>query len=655
MPPPHTKSLQWALEEHLWQQLLALEEMDTSPDLLQVRTGRTIACLLPYLKRLAEELQELQGSQRCISWYVSELPVVSLLVALLRDIESYLSAVFEWCIELQDLKLCSQLKTLTVRVFNAQQLLPPLSRKCAMASLFVDIRDSQLHAVKHEVDDCATNLRQIMLKNLVSLPEHWNLKDVFDKIRSNDISHLTAYSAKLASLSVFSGADTDHLKGLQNLALRMDALKFSMVLLKQQVSDFRSQCSLLFPKSCVYLQQELQALERKWTMIKDDYKSCKANVLDKNCDSLFWLLINETLEKVHSIKRTGTHWEETPEEMRLDLKLCSAVIHFIHNAFKEGIITRPDLTLKYNEILLPEWDSLNLAMSELPEPELESRPSISEVNTRKGLQSPFEDRRRRLFQTPDFLKCMTLDRIDQVADEETPTTSPQNTPLEESAPTFATPPKKAFGGVVGLGIDLGLECHQFSGIPISAMKKDRIYSLSITQNIPARNILVDLRTCSDTAATLSASQEMFKSRIPKIVTDHHKLQMPKIPQRECVGLKIPVIARAHKFHSSTPLLLNVSKDTSLDTSILYDSLRTPPGFNLSYIRDTSTPRHPARQPVAAASYCLGLMTPENTLDAVVADQYLPGILNWGSRPPLRRQTPSGTTSSVSRSAKKPWK
>lgn len=652
MPPQASKSLQWALDEHLWLQLLSLEEIVTSPDLLRVRIGRSVACLLPFLKRLVEELQECQGSQRSTGWYSKERSTVALLTVLLRDIDSYLSSVFEFCIELQDLKLCSQLKTLTLRVFDALQLLAPLARKCAMASMFIDIKDSQLHAVQHEVDECATQLHQILINSLVDLPAHWRLKEVYDKIRLNDTSHLTAYSAKLASLSVFSGADSDHLKKLQDLALRMDALKFSMVLLRQQVAEFRLQCSLVFPKSCVHLHQELEALERKWSTIQDDYKSCKSNVLDRNCDSLFLLLINETLDKVHSIQKKNPHWEEIPDDMRLDMKLCSGVIHFIHNAFKEGIITTTNLALKYNDILLPDWERLNASMSELPKLPAELEMKGSDLKRRTGLQSPFEDRRRSLFETPDFLKCMALDRIDQVADEETPTTSPQNTPLDEFAPAFSTPPKKLPGAVFGLGIDLGLECHQVSGVPLSAVKKDRICSLSIKQSGSGRSLLVDLRSFN---GRTTSSNELFQSKIPTIVADHHKLRMPRIPQMECIGSKIPVISRPHTIHSSTPLVSNTSKDTSQETSVLYDNLRTPPGFNLSYIRDTSTPRHPARQPVATASYCLGLMTPENTLDAAVSDQCLPGILNWGSRPPLRRRTPSGMTASAPRSAKKPWK
>lgn len=671
MPPDPLISLKWALDELLWSLILEFDDYEQNPDLQSVRIGKTVECLLPYTKRLVEVLNQVLTTELTVEWHSNERISVMEVSGLLKRIDSYLTSVYSWCVKLEDPKLCSHLKVLTLRTFDAEQLMAPLLKKCSLAMRFVEIQHSQMLALRDEIDRCSSQLPEMQQKQIsVALPSTINLKDVFEKIRVSDISHLSGYSAKLASLAVFSEADSSILKSLQGLACHIDALKFSMTLFKQEVSDFMSLCGQYFPTACAELHSSVQYVERMWTRMQSDYAICKKVLLDRNCNILFSFLIEETLAVVRKMKSQNFIDDTLSERDRLNLKLCSGVINFIHNAFKEEIVTRSELYAKYNEVLLVEWEELN---KKIQASDIMAGPMSVELTPLASLLSPFSD--RRVFScsdAPEFLRRLNLRKEPSSMTQEvsdTPDTTPRNTPIEGTKSIHSQTPEKlvpesSLSRVLGLGLNLGLEFGQSSAVPLSVVKKDRILSLNIHPSLEKGTNLTEkfeklhmtgpteplpqLRSPADLRKTSRA-----KSQIPRMVDNYDPNKFPKINQMDACGSKIPMISRTHPLFVGIQIPKRRARIPSQDFSVLYTNLRTPPGFNLS-AADTSTPRVQVRNSPTNASYCLGLMTPNNTLGSV-AERYSPEVLDWGSRPLLRRRNASTLSTPAPKYTKKPWK
>lgn len=713
-------SLGWASDELLWPVLLGLDDNCGISELQMVKVEKSVECLLPYLERLVDELRqvlELEGQKISlgVDWYVQERCFIGRLNDILSKIDTFLSNVYTWCVKLEDLKLCSHLKCLTLRTFDAQQYVGPLLRKCILASRLIEIEQIQLHALLVEMSGCAAELIiiQTRLRDF-TVPTNKSLQQVFDQIRSNDItylcgssSYLHGNSATLASLSVFSDLDTStfqSLQSLQSLSYRIDALKFSMKLFTQQVTEFQSSCVQFFPESSNHLLNLSADLAEKWAGIQADYAERKSALLDKSCNTLFTFLITETLSLVRGVAAQFVHQQShiLTEQERLDMKLCSGVINFIRNAFKEELITRSDLANRYNDVLLREWNSLNQAFQAseaVPVPILETHHLSGE------LLSPFTDHKTLTpCKTPEFLRKISLNKEHTVPfDMETPGTSPHNSLAED----FECIPSKSLQDMqsdrlVGLGLDLGLEFNQSPQIPLSAVKKDRIISFKIDYttekgaNLSGKLVtfLSDIPKLGP-AVALSRSDSMSNaysnvSGIPTIVPNFNVKEFPRIIKMDASGSKIPVLSASHGVlyssldHNSAAIespykhksphemhnnsdefsFLEVSESlvlsaNSLENSVMYTNLRTPPGFILNTIKDTSTPQMTVQKRSNAAkaknaSYCLGLMTPNNTLGSV-SERYSPGVLDWGSRPSLRQKYTSAAVTSTSRHTKRPWK
>lgn len=661
-----TYSLKWALDDLLWLLVLGLEEDVNNYELQRLKIGKSIFLLISFLQRLVYELLEILTMHLSVQWHSRERYTISEVSSLLEQIEGFLASVFSCCVKLEDQKLCSQLKILTLRTFDAQQLLRPLETKCIVASRYVEIEESQLKVLEEELVWCLDQLDQISTKNPISAPlTNMTLREVFDKIQVHDISHLSGYSAMSATLSVFSDVDSLTLKHLQELSCRIDALKFSMVFLKQQVNEFHCICSEHFPQSSVQLKKLFAKIDVEWDAVQTQFTSYKANLLDKNCNVLFTFLIEETVTMVKEIyKRNKQTSGCICEDDRLNLRLCSGVINFIHNAFKEELIADPYLPLKYNGTLLVEWEKLNQALDNIDGTE-------SCKNTPLELRSLFDEIQNiPLVQSPDSLRSMVLKESDSVAPSKlgTPDTTPGNTPLHE----FSRTNEKKIHGLsqkptIGLGLNLGLEFDQCSAVPLSVVKKERILSLNLKPTDKGVKLLGKLThlidNCEDECrlgSPMIVSRKKSRSQIPTIVHDYMARKLIRIEKMESCGSRIPVISRTHTVFSGahlaqlnyTPQPEAKSNDSSQEMSFLYSTLRTPPRFELNLILQTSTPCLSLKPPSTAAKYCLGLMSPNNTLDSV-AERYSLKVLEWGSRPLLRRMRAAMTP--TTKLERKPWK
>ncbi|RKP29411.1 hypothetical protein METBISCDRAFT_28265 [Metschnikowia bicuspidata] len=663
--------LTWVLEEPLWLSLLDRDHTADVPELLKLRIENTAACLLPHLQRLVGELQQHQGSERSVQWYCAERAVVLEVAVLFLRFDNYLKTVFEWCIKLEGLKLCPQLKSLMLRMVDAQQLLVSLKRKCNTALRYLEIADVELLAVQQEVDGCAAQLHQIRTLQMDAgrLPR-CSLEEAFETIRLNHISHLCSHSARLASPSVFSGTEGEVLRLLESLALRMDALGFSMVLLRQQVADFRNLSGQIFPKCCLHLQQQFQALETKWDAVQADYTTSTTKIWDANRNALFRFLIDETLRKIRNIAR-GSAQQDAPalQGHSMDLKLCSGVINFVRNAFREEMITLPELTFTYNDVLTQEWELLSQQLIELADTEKRSLPS--------QLKSPFDEDQLLNTPTRDSLHDLVLPKA--YLPKDTPGTTPLHTP--EVALTPASTSAKKPQLLLGLGLNLDIYFHQTFAVPLSVVKRDRIRLLSPTEkestnsaadrtggtNLTKKFRLVSTQMVQKKlgppvtfraekpgpASRRPALLEQEKSRIPTMVADHHMLNYPYIEQLDARGSRIPMIFRARAMPERPPSASN--SDGAQEMPTLYSSLRTPPCFNLGGIRFTSTPRLAATEPsCTAANFCLGLVTPDNSLGFIPERHSTPEVLQWGSRPQLLRRTSVAPTPGT-KLQKRPWR
>lgn len=680
MPPAPTISLEWALDKLPWLLLLRAENLDVNCDLQCVRIEKTIECLLPYLVQLHGELMVCAGMEEDVQWHAKECNVVVGVADIVARVDVYLTSVFAWCVKLEDLRLCLGLKDLTMHTFDVQQLVIPLKKKCLMASRLVEMEMYQLSALVEEVAGCTEKLLKIRSSQLGDeILANTNLGEVFNLIQRNDISHLSGYSAKLAALSVLSPSDGSLLSALQHLSCRIDAMRFSMVLFTQQATDFLQQCNRHFPKSCQQLQRRIAALEEEWARTLTEYTLSKSVLLDRNCNSLFLFLVNQTILAVVELKaRAHSLTEDAMEDAdRIQLKLCSGVINFVHNAFQEETVARPDVIAKYNDVLLTEWEQLNHALLD-PSPQTD-RAANQAQSPFCELRSPFnENRPPNTLKTPDFLRCLTLLRTSlNMAEsaEVTPDTTPRNTPVIEFKPHAFVLPKRNVSKrdeekVVGLGLDLGLEFNQSSTVPLSVMKKDRIVSLNVdpatVKGFNLHDKLSQLQE-SSTVSKLGSPAKLQESsigdnssRIPRIMNNITAAQIPIIEKQSANGSRIPVISRTHPVFSSIAdkalaKEFGEQNDHFAEKSVLYTSLRTPPGFNLSSIRDSSTPRSTHRVPShTTASYCLGLMTPNNTLGSV-AEQYTPEVLDWGSRSLLRQRSKHAAATPAHKHPKRPWK
>ncbi|ODV77847.1 karyogamy protein, partial [Suhomyces tanzawaensis NRRL Y-17324] len=405
------------------------------------KINKTVDDLYQYLEELMAVVGPLNDSptSKQLRWYFDGKEAVVNLLQKMEEIDSLIADLLDVTGHLEDPSIASlllaKLEDTSNLLVDIKKHVSTLRKHVNFAVRFTEIDRMVIKSLEAEIDLCMVSFSGLAEWKISSSKPEYDLENVITKMRINDLAFNTSNdSMRSMRLPTFNDFDDTFYDNYLALLQRLEPLSISLGILPFQIEEFNKMLGTSFPEARLDISTKHDNLVSKWEAMNKEISILKRDCLDTKWHELFEFLINEINTKCE-LMITGTPKNQSPrisQELNSTYKLCSNAITLIDKAFKESIIYEKPLASKFNDILLPKWQSVNDALA-LP------------VRSR----------------TPRSVSASSTPRAENPRNEEC-----NNRP--------STPPQRE---KVGLGLDLGLDIET-TAIPFSIQKKDRTKNLS---------------------------------------------------------------------------------------------------------------------------------------------------------------------------------
>lgn len=242
-----------------------------------------------------------------------------------------------------------------------------------------EIIDSVIKSLSNEIEDCIKcilKLKELKLASPKNVLPNFTLQSIISKMKINDLSSGT-FSFKSMRLPTFSDLDEKLYNDYLELESKIDPLRTSLSIVPLRIDDFNTMCAgQFFVKSRENVLDAYEILVLKWNMLLKEKNSYKKDNINVKWNEIFEYLIEEIFKECgRLIKEVGSGYGSgsgdvtippaiggsttITDEVGNKYKMCSNSITLIQKAFKENIITDPELVTIFNHDLVPRWEELN--------------------------------------------------------------------------------------------------------------------------------------------------------------------------------------------------------------------------------------------------------------------------------------------------------
>ncbi|KAF6069552.1 hypothetical protein FOB64_003194 [Candida albicans] len=226
-----------------------------------------------------------------------------------------------------------------------------------ISDLVLDVKKS---SIINEIEDCIKcilKLKELKLASPKNVLPNFTLQSIISKMKINDLSSGT-FSFKSMRLPTFSDLDEKLYNDYLELESKIDPLRTSLSIVPLRIDDFNTMCAV-----------------SKWNMLLKEKNSYKKDNINVKWNEIFEYLIEEIFKECGRLIREvgssssnvtippatggGGGGTTITDEVGNKYKMCSNSITLIQKAFKENIITDPELVTIFNHDLVPKWEELN--------------------------------------------------------------------------------------------------------------------------------------------------------------------------------------------------------------------------------------------------------------------------------------------------------
>ncbi|KAK6204499.1 karyogamy protein [Scheffersomyces amazonensis] len=332
--------------------------------------------------------------------------------------------------------------------------------------------DNIIRQIIQETEDCLKIFFKLRESKLSSpkrvLP---NLETIISKMKISDIFSVNNISVKSIRLPTFNETDELLYQGYLQLENRIQPLKISLDIIPLKIEEFNQLCS---GNSFILSRQSLlihhEKLHKRWIYLQNELEYLKRESLDSKWLEIFQYLVKQIISKCDLLE-SSLNDKQFNDELGYTYKLCSNSIILINKAFHESIIRDQLLIDQFNMDLLPKWETINRQLlGKSNSPQSSVIPSI--VPSVQNNSAKLDSNGLRIFQTG------------------------RQRSVSPAPPNHS----KTISSVESVGVNLGIDTIQTTGVPFSIHKEDRVRNFFSHSNVPppiSRNIRDSLLSIND--------------------------------------------------------------------------------------------------------------------------------------------------------------
>lgn len=320
-----------------------------------------------------------------LDWYFEGK---SLLQDLLRNIENIDSIISQLLLVVESSNNHESIGNNLLGIFEEiSDLVLDVKKSLIMFKKYLDISinyreiiDSVIKSLSNEIEDCIKcilKLKELKLASPKNVLPNFTLQSIISKMKINDLSSGT-FSFKSMRLPTFSDLDEKLYNDYLELESKIDPLRTSLSIVPLRIDDFNTMCAgQFFVKSRENVLDAYEVLVLKWNMLLKEKNSYKKDNINVKWNEIFEYLIEEIFKEcgrlIREVGSSSSNVTIPPatggggvgggttitDEVGNKYKMCSNSITLIQKAFKENIITDPELVTIFNHDLVPKWEELN--------------------------------------------------------------------------------------------------------------------------------------------------------------------------------------------------------------------------------------------------------------------------------------------------------
>lgn len=236
-------------------------------------------------------------------------------------------------------------------------------KKVDIANNYKEIKENIIKSLSHEIDSCLNVASKLLQRTSSSTPDlaKLNLDRITSKMKIND---LTQSQVKSIRLPTFNDHDESVYTEYLSLEDRINPLGISLNILPLKIEEFDAMCSgKLFPRERFEVLTAYDKLSELWHSLQKIRKVLKKECVDVKWNEIFKYLITENVLKCNTIIQNLETVQDKDAFITDDIgsmyKSCSNMISIIGKAFRENLITDPNLIPMFSDKLSTRWQLAN--------------------------------------------------------------------------------------------------------------------------------------------------------------------------------------------------------------------------------------------------------------------------------------------------------
>lgn len=364
----------------LFQELIEIPQ--SKHKLLQhevVKITKNIADIHDYLYQLQQQFITFQESKQPLEWFNGGKNEIT---QLLNDAETIDSIISQLLTVIDDGaesfnpdhldRLLAQFEQTSDLLLDLKKQFVILKKKIDISINYEEITCNIMNSLKSEILVCGESFQKILNSKISSPKRHlpkFNLAEITNKMKINDMTISSNpnfdFSIETLRLPTFNDTDECLYNDYLSLDARMKPLKVSLDFLPLKIAEFNHLAGNFFPQAVSHVQQNYGTLIEAWDGLQVELHVLKCESVDTKWVEIFSYLVSEISSKCDEIHGQLKHAKTEDEKLTIvdtigsSYKLCSNTITIISKAFSQGTIVDHTLAEKFNETLLPKWESLN--------------------------------------------------------------------------------------------------------------------------------------------------------------------------------------------------------------------------------------------------------------------------------------------------------
>ena len=255
-------------------------------------------------------------------------------------------------------------------------------KKVDIANNYKEIKENIMKSLSYEIDSClnlASKLLERKSSSTRDLPK-LNLDKITSKMKINDLTQ--SQWVKSIRLPTFNDHDESVYTEYLSLEDRINPLGISLNILPLKIEEFDAMCSgKLFPRERFEVLTAYDKLSEVWHSLQKILKVLKKECVDAKWNEIFKYLITENVLKCNTMIQNLESVQDKDAYITDDIgsmyKSCSNMISIIGKAFRENLITDPNLIPMFSDKLSTRWQLANDMLARFTEKKNSTPPQIN--------------------------------------------------------------------------------------------------------------------------------------------------------------------------------------------------------------------------------------------------------------------------------------